>query len=116
MLFALKCLTQIYAAQYVTKNVGNVYFFEGKQTINYNLDLNEFYENAEKIEDCSLKLNDIFMKLNSSTQCIEFITTFENKIKTIRSDVNMVRTGKDVIGSKEYQKGENQWPNSEGKV
>lgn len=78
----------------ITKNIGMLHLFEEASTFEYNINLNEYYNNAVALEIMTDRLSNFCTKLTDRTQCEFFLYNNKKNINNMKTDIEYVKTYK----------------------
>lgn len=76
----------------VTKDFGQIVFYENTDTIQYDYSLKGYYENANVIFESFSKLNYICKNMTDQDDCKYYIGNKENDLKMVKKNVNFIKS------------------------
>lgn len=86
----------------IVKDIGKVSFFENVETIEYDLDLQPFFSNAQSIFNATEELVAICKNSTENNNCNHYINNIKHNLEEVRMNVNLIK-------SEERRKKRNFW-------
>lgn len=81
-----------YGQDTITKNLGQLYFYDETKTLNYKLNLEAYFTNAQTFENNTKRLEKICTELPDNTQCHYYLQTFAYDQRIMKENIELIRT------------------------
>lgn len=75
----------------IIKNRGKLNFFSSKRTLNFEIDLNSYYENAQEIKNSINTVHYLCKLVNEPFQCDIFKESYKRDWLKIENNVNYIK-------------------------
>lgn len=76
----------------ITKNIGQLYFYDETKTLNYKLNLEAYFENEQTFENNTKRLEKLCTELPDNTQCLTYLQTFKYDQKIMKENAELIRS------------------------
>lgn len=76
----------------IIKDIGKISFYENIETIEYDLNLQPFFENAEAIFNGTAELTKICKNLTEDKNCNHYISNLNHQLEEVSKNINQVKS------------------------
>lgn len=82
----------------IQKNIGNIQFFDKIWTLNYDINLSTYFQNAEILLNGTNELKRVCIELEKHDSCNHIIDNFKNELTQVQNNVNQMKSN--LVGRK----------------